>query len=221
MTVDHPSSPDGLSNTNKGKWNVNARTLTSLILVLIALSSIAYSVHSWSQSRNLKSDIAAQETQIQSLSKQVKSLKETQVTNSPAAPEKPIIGQIGKDIDTKSGRLVVRDYRKTSLHELASNTSSTDAILLVSLTIMNTTTITQTYTANQFTYIDTSKVQNGNIRAGFLESVGINGTLDSVTIDPNGSVQKDILFPKYDSGQAILKWTNGSGQEIRVTLPGL
>lgn len=227
MAIKSSSSRNGPINTTKDRHNSRANTLTHILLaalILIALAGITYSILSWFQNRNLESDIADQKKQIQVLSKQVNSLKSAQAKtdemSKPATPEQPITGKVKEAIDTKSGRLLINYYKKTSRHEMASEMNSTDPILLVYITVTNTTNTTQTYSSGQFKFVDSTNIQNDDIDRSFTAS-SYSNYLGSITAEPGGSIKKDVLFDKYDSKQGTFKWMNNSGQEIRVTFPGV
>ncbi len=205
-------------------------------VAVVALAGLAYSVFSWQQNQGLKSDLVSQKTQISELKEEVTSLRATleeaedaadaaddssadiEVSTTTAAVD----GEVGEVINTTNGTIKVNSFRETSLEETTTSSDSTEPLLELDITLTNTTDSTQTYSYDQFTFINSTKTVQPNGSGYFIVCQScFPDVLATSTMAAGGSIQKKVYFDKYDSKQGVLRWVNPSGQEIKITIPGV
>src|SRR3989344_7585479 len=200
------NSPEN-KKTKRIPIKLSKKLLLITLLVFIALASLTYALLSWRQNKDLKADIAENNAKLQSLNEEVKSLKQEQAQTTSKEPAKEETEdyqkvltniKVGQAVDTESGKLLVKSHEKTSLHDIASSYNSIEqTILMLRVTISNTSNTTQTYYAGQFTFVDSDKVQKNTAFKGTFLSVGFKDFLDTLTLEPGGSVNTNIFFDNY------------------------
>lgn len=230
-TTDEASSAPEIDKSKKSKKRPSKKLVIAILLAFAASGSLVYSTLSWRQNQKLKTDISHQSEQIQTLKDELDALKLAKVEDESIVTSEEETEKfeklfdnvkIGQSVDTESGRLTVNSYEKTSLHDIQSAyTSIEQNILLVRLTISNTTKTTQTYYSGQFKFIDAAKIQKDTSPKNNFLSTGYTDFLDTVTIEPGGSIDVKVFFDGYDSKQGVLKWLNAYGQEVRIPLASL
>lgn len=218
--MDNPDSANPANAVRTGKPSSTKTRLLLVVLAVLALGGIAYSVTSWRQNQDLRSDMAALQAQVDNLKKQVESPRPAPADDTEEPASNQIQGEVGKSVETDSGTLTVNLYKQSSRKDTVPSFTSTEPILRVNITLENTTDSAQTYTAGQFTFVDSAKTQNSDMNATF-KPMGYTGMLDTVTLESDGSVTTNMYFDEYDAKEGTFKWINTAGQEVRVTLPAL